>query len=367
MDATNRLSEKKINEYYDSPLPWDMKFTQSFLRKHVEGDVFDLDALPGTDLTRRKLQHAFGTDRGTLDFDLLSNAMSAGVTHMWVDPDQVFVPPSVQDKKFIESKMKDLSDSWWGLHGNMSWEFDVHDHEFYSNLTAPIDILMRNYRFATARGRAVKPRDVLPMIRRLASGELPPHPLRAHRTDSSEHRIRAEAVSYLQRFVAHGDNSANMQAIIKSKSRSQLFRLYACVVKIMLAFSELEGVRPTMALSRLSRAIGDLCLFYLSVTENAELTRRYAYALNAALNRAYRPVPVAVDAFAAKRYSTATSGQKPKRSAVRTGRKVTGAVANQQTRQSMLVLGHGHGETRRTQEENDAIYDPPSPLLDDEG
>jgi hypothetical protein len=85
----------------------------------------------------------------------------------------------------------------------------------------------------------------------------------------------------------------------------------------MLAFSELDGVRTDAdpALSRLSRATGDLCMLYLSVTENADIARRYAYAyaLNVALKKAYPPVSAVIaakDTFATKRYLAATSSEK---------------------------------------------------------
>ena len=46
--------------------------------------------------------------------------------------------PTKREKEFICLKLEELSNSWWGIkEGSVSWEVNVHDREFYSNLTSP--------------------------------------------------------------------------------------------------------------------------------------------------------------------------------------------------------------------------------------
>jgi hypothetical protein len=67
----------------------------------------------------------------------------------------------------------------------------------------------------------------------------------------------------MQSYVQEPGIETHMQSVLKSKSKNELFRLYACIVKIMLAVSELDGKHMNKARARLSKATGELCAFYL--------------------------------------------------------------------------------------------------------
>jgi hypothetical protein len=166
----------------------------------------------------------------------------------------------------------------------------------------------------------------------------------------------------MQGYVQQPGIEARMRSVVKSKSKNELFRLYACIVKIMLAVSELDGKHMHKARARLSKATGELCAFYLVAAPNKGEARQYAKALNTALERAYSPAP------GKDRLVTHTrkySAKSPEHTQADNPSKIS-ADSNKTT-----VVNAGpplsvrvHAQRERTQEERDAMYDPPSPLED---